>query len=376
MSSSAREPPRPAACDSCVRRSWLFAALSPVLDFWARDRGRLLELLALEDEQLLQAVGGRRRTELRSAYERVQPGELRSERYDDAVCRHDQRYPRALRSAAAPRMLHVRGGAGRLAEITAVPVVAVVGSRQASDYGIEMAKSLARGLAATGVTVTNALGDGIAAAAHAGALEVEGRTVAVMDGGLDVACPARRRPLYERVALRGCVASELPRGCDGRRWGPLGSARIVAELAQLTIVVEASQDPRELAGAGFAEALGRTVAAVPGRVTSRQSTGANALLMAGARLVRGPQDALELLDPLTTAEAITEPENVRPMVLAPRLQATLERVGAGWDTPEKLTDEGANAWDVLLALSELELMGLLARGDGGRYVPRSGIHQG
>jgi DNA processing protein len=267
-------------------------------------------------------------------------------------------------------MLHVGGAVDRLAELTAGPVVAIVGSRRATDYGVEMAKSLARGLAAGGVTVTGGLTDGIAISAHAGALEARGGSVAVLPGGLDVGCPARRRSLCERVTRSGCAVSELPRDCAPRRWGQAASERIVAGLSTLTVVVEADEDPAELAGARLAQALGRTVAAVPGRVTSRASRGAHALLMAGARLVRGPADVLELLFDGASGAAAPAPART---ALEPRLRRIFERVGEGVDTPEKLVGDAPHASDALLALSELELLGLLARGDGGRYVPRDAL---
>ena len=185
-------------------------------------------------------------------------------------------------------MLNVEGGASRLAELITAPTVAIVGSSRASDYGVEMAKSLARGLAASGVTVAGGLRDGIEVAAHAGALEVNGATVAVLPGGLDTGPPAKRRSLYERLRNRGCAVAELPRGSEARRWGQVASQRIVVRLAQLVVVVEAREHPGDLAGARIARALGRPLAAIPGRVTSPASSGTNALLLNGAHLVRGP----------------------------------------------------------------------------------------
>src|SRR4029077_20060916 len=215
---------------------------------------------------------------------------------------------------------------------------------------------------------SDGLADGIAAAAQTGALELDAKTIVVMSGGVDVVAPAKRRPLYERVARRGCAVAELPCGSPARRWGAAASARILASLAAVTVVVEAEENPGELAVARIAQALGRTVAAVPGRVSSPASRGTHALLLGGARLVRRPADVLELLyeagASATTTASVTEPE------LAPRLKATLEMVGMGRDTPEQLIGANGDAGEVLLALSELELMGLLARGDGGRYVPR------
>jgi DNA processing protein len=377
MSPSARKQLRTeGACVSCLRRSWLLSALSGPLEYCARDRSRLIELLALADDELLAAVAGSRIAELKARYKRFPTGERAHDLHAQSVCRHRRGYPQALNGPAAPHMLDVAGAAGRLATLAEAPVVAILGSRAPSDYGIEMARSLARGLTASGVTVAAELSDGIAIAAHTGALDAGGGTVAVMGGGLDVSCPARRRSLYERIKRHGCAVSELPRDCRGRRWGRLASERIVVELAALLIVVEAEQTSEDLAGARIARAVGRAVAAIPGRVTSPLSRGTHSLLMDGVNLVRGPRDVLELLYRIGASrpDGRVSPEpragSEPHAALEPRLKATLEQVGTGYDTPDKLTRAGLDCAEVLLALSELELMGLLARGDGGRYVPR------
>jgi DNA processing protein len=364
------------ACEACLRRSWLLAELGGPLDFCARDRARLLELLALTDDALLVAVAGRRATELRGAYERFDPDALRGASRLQSTCRHRRSYPRALAGRAAPHMLSVLGGAERLARLTQAPVVAILGSSAPSDYGRETARSLARGLSASGVTVTAGLGDGIAAAAHAGALEASGASVAVLAGGLERPCPPRRRGLYARIAHAGCAVSELPADCSGRRWGQRASERIVVELAQLSVTVEAKQTPTDLAAAELARALGRPVAAIPGRVTSPLSRGTLALLIDGASLVRGAQDVLELLSGLGGGNAgvhrsqLPGGEDTRLRAsLPPAMKTVLERVGAGYDSPDKLALAGVDSAKALLALSELELAGLLVRGDSGRYLP-------
>jgi DNA processing protein len=343
--------------------------VSTTLEYSCRDRERLIELLTLSDEDLLQALGGRRRAEIAALYAHFDREDVCRAQGIEMVCRHDRFYPPVLKGPGSPQMLNVAGGVKRLEELTAAPTVAIIGSIRATDYGMEMAKGLARGLAASGVTVTSGLSDGIAVAALAGALEVAGRTVAVMPGGLDVACPARRRSLFERVKGNGCGVAELPCGCEPRLWGRAASERILARLAGLTVVVEAQDSPGELAGARIAKALGRTVAAVPGRVTSPASSGTHALLIDGAHLVRGPADALELLCG-PDAPATSPPRDARA-ALEPRLRSVLDRVGEGRDTPDRLTAAGEDSGELLLALSELELLGLLARGDGGRYVPRN-----
>jgi DNA processing protein len=359
------------ACASCLRRGWLLARLSAGLDRRACDLDRLMALLALDDEELLRALAGSRRATLEADYGAFDPQNARRARGVEALCVHDRGYPGALRHPAAPRMLHVQGGVERLAKLASAPLVAIVGSARATDYGMETARTLARGLAACGVTVLNGSMDGIAVAAQAGVLEGGGRGLSVVGGGLDVAHPARRRALHARLIEHGCAVSELPCGCDGRRWGPVAAERITARLAQLVVVVEAREDPRELAPALIARQLGRIVAAIPGRVTSSASSGTHALLIDGARLVRGPADVLELLHPrCPPAPSLRREETAR---LTAPLREVLELVGAGRDTPGKLIDGTHDAAEVLLALSQLELMGLLARGDGGRYLPLSPI---
>jgi DNA processing protein len=366
MSGPATDPPPVGACSDCLRRSWLLARLSAALDYSCGRPASLIGLLALDDQALIDALAGTRRASLRSRYERFDAHEIDLGGRAGTVCRHDRRYPRALDEAGAPPMLHVLGGAARLGELAARPTVAIIGTPRASDHGMQMTTSLACGLAACGITVLSGLADGIPVAAHGGVLEAGGAAVAVIGGPLDRARPVRRRSLVKQLMVDGCIVSELPEGSEGRRWGPVAAERIIARLAHLTVVVEADVSPRELLGATIVRALGGTVAAFPGRVTSPVSRGTNALLMDGAHLVRGPEDVLELL-PDGPREATVADRTV-PTRLEPRLAKVLERVGAGTDTPEKLIAGAGDAGEVLLALSELELIGLLTRGDGGRYV--------
>ncbi len=360
-----------AACARCLRRSWLLAQLGGPLDCNCRADGRLIDLLWLGDEQLIDALGGRRRDELRTRYAAFSPCELAQRARVGQICRHDRRYPPALQDAIAPAALFVTDDAQRLARLTATPVIAIVGTTRATDYGIELAGGLARGLAASGLTIVAELADGIARAALEGSVEGRGTAIAVLSGGVDLPPPARRRELLRRVEHDGAAVSELPCATAPRRWSRAAGVRIVAGLAELTVVVEADDTPRELAAARVAASLDRKVAAVPGRVTSRASCGCNALLRDDARLVR---DAADVLDLLGGADAQAgEARGTAPSpddCLEPRLREMLQRVGSGEDTPQKLMRVGGDAGELLQALSELELLGLLARGEGGRYVPR------
>jgi DNA processing protein len=359
------------ACEACVRRSWLLAALAPSLDYVALDRDRMMALLALEADQLIRELGGRRRAQLQYSYERLQASEVPRGRGVGALCVHCDSYPRALSFSAAPRMLYLAGGQGRTKALAVAPAVAIVGTAHATDYGVQTASSLARGLAISGVSIVCACARGIGLAVLSGATEIGGNVVCVMPGGIDVSCPAALRSPLRRALVRGCAVAELPSGVRARRWGAPASERTIAGLAALILVVEAEDNRRSLRAAAIASSLGRALAAVPGRVTTLQASGPNALLAAGASLVRDTADVIALLGEAAPTRPL--PGGRRPSELSPRLRTVLEGVGAGRDTPEKLARSGHRLQEALLALSELELMGLLARGDGGRYVPRNGV---
>ncbi|HEV2973763.1 MAG TPA: DNA-processing protein DprA [Solirubrobacteraceae bacterium] len=371
------------ACADCLRRSWLLAELGAVLDCNCRADARLLELLELDDRALIAALGGRRRAALEqrhATYRRPPAGPSGSGSTRAplgaadvaSVCRHDTRYPPGALAARGLGALHVLGGLERLQALAAEPVVAFVGRASASDYGVAVAASLARGLAAAGVVVASGLAGGIGPAALAGALELGAPTLGVIAGGLDTGAPARQRVLRERLTRAGCALAELPCGSPRRRSAVLGGERLLAALADVALVVESEQSPNALAGARVARSLGRAVAAVPGRVGSRGARGPHALLREDARLVTCASDVLDLLCDADRRDVVLR-ERHRPNRydgLDPALRHVLERVGAGADTPGRLLDRGHDAGELLRALGELELMGLLARGDGGRYVQR------
>ena len=155
-----------------------------------------------------------------------------------------------------------------------------------------------------------------------------------------------------------------------RRWSAQAAERILASLACVALVVEADDDAFELAGARIAQTLGRRVAAVPGRITSRASHGPHALLRDGASIVQCAEDVLDLLLDADRPAGERRERTQTYAGLEPRLREVLERVGAGADTVGRLLATGAEHGALLQALGELELTGLLARGDGGRYVPR------
>ena len=357
-------------CAGCLRRSWLLGQLIVPLDYCARDRTRLLDALELDDRELLAALAGRRRDELRARLRQQRgrnpsPSAASEGGRPAAVCCHDAHYPERLRRRPAPRLLFTSAGVDRLSELTAGPVVAIVGSIRPSDYGAEMARALARGLAAAGVAVAVVARRGIAAAAGAGVEELGAGLLAVAIGGLD--CPDACVPGSPgaRSAVR-CTVAELPRQTRGRTFGQIAAQRTLVALADTVLCVEA-RGCRELLEARLARSWGVRLAAVPGRVTSPGGEGPNALLRDGATLVRCPEDVLEVLAPLTGS---VEGMYGQAPVLDARLRGVLERVGSGLDTAERICAERRDPGATLLALSELELLGLLGRGEAGRYVVR------
>lgn len=357
------------ACDPCLRRTDLIAALGGTIDVQWRTRAARSEILGLADETLLALArtGEARRRydafDAAAARERIAAAGLA------ARCRCSAAYPAALRELPdPPAMLHIGGDPDLLGDGDAV---AVVGARRASTYGLEIARALGRSLAAAGVPVISGMALGVDSVAHAGALERGGPSVAVLGGGADVAYPAAKRGLHADLLGRGCVVSELPPGFDAFRWCFPARNRIIAGLAAVTVVVEAAERSGSLITADFAAELGRPVGAVPGQVTSRLAAGTNALLHSGAALVRDGADVLDLVfaDGRGASRPRPGPVAAEPAeALDPELRRLLDAVeqGAGSLATLATTPEAARA--AIRGLTQLELRGLVRREFGGRYV--------
>ncbi|HEX5924334.1 MAG TPA: DNA-processing protein DprA [Baekduia sp.] len=374
-------------CAACLRRTWLLSKVAGGLEVAHSRRRPIRSVLALEDDALINAVGGG--TGLREQLASVNPSELLASAVDaglEVLCRHSAGYPtRLLDDTAPPAALFIRGagdararlarlvGDVHIAEDDPRAAVAIVGTRRASPEGLEVARTLGRGLAGAKVTVVSGLALGVDSAAHAGAVEVCGPTVAVLGGGADVPYPTRKAGLYEAIiAAGGVVISEMPPGFRAFRWNFPARNRIIAALAPATIVVEAAERSGSLITAELALDLGRDVAAVPGPVSSWRSRGTNALLRDGATLVRDVRDALALVLGIEGAAAALEraaSETVAPpTTLAPELRALLAAVEDGRNSIGSLASDPAGAAIVSAGIAELELLGLVRRVSGGRVL--------
>jgi DNA processing protein len=353
------------ACDSCTARSWLLNRLGGYLE---HARGRIDTVLELDDGQLIDAVAGPHREHIRRELERLDLQAARDRIAAagiETICRCRRRYPARLRALLSPpAVLHVAGGLERFLELAGEDPVAIVGARRATAYGLEVARSLGRGLARSGVIVISGMALGIDSAAHAGALGAGMRTVAVLPGSADRPYPASRRGLHRQVVASGAAVSELPPGARVWRWTFPARNRIIAALAASTVAVQAGSRSGSLLTVGFARSLGRPVGAVPGQITSPQSAGTNALLTHGAYIVRGSQDILDQLYGAGARAAVAE----RRAEVSREARALLSAIAEGRDTEGALAGAGLSAADGLAALASLELEGYLSRGAGGRYT--------
>ena len=204
----------------------------------------------------------------------------------------DEAYPALLKQIFDPPvLLYVRGNV----EALNTPALAIVGSRDSSLYGRRMASGLGRDIAAAGVTVVSGLARGIDTAAHEGALEADGRTVAVLAGGLAGVYPPENVQLAETIVRRGALVSEYPLRMQPQAGFFPVRNRIISGLSRGVLVVEANRKSGALITADAALEQGRDVFAVPANADSAKSAGSNRLLKQGAKFVTEAIDVLEEL---------------------------------------------------------------------------------
>jgi DNA processing protein len=225
----------------------------------------------------------------------------------DLLLLDDGVYPALLREIHDPPLvLYVKGA---WAECLEQPCVAIVGSRRCSTYGQNAALMLARDLALRGATVVSGFARGIDAAAHRGALEGNGRTVAVLGTGIDEFYPRDHRKLGEEILARGgALVTQFPLGAPPTAENFPYRNRIISGLSLAVVVVEAAENSGSLITARLAIEQNREVLAVPGNITSRNSFGTNYLIKgAGAKLVQQWQDIAAELPPRIAARLLPPP---------------------------------------------------------------------
>lgn len=272
----------------------------------------------------------------------------------------DTRYPALLSCIPdPPPVLWVNGQI----ECLMLPAVAVVGSRAATPYALQVAERLGGELARRGLVVVSGLARGVDSAAHAGCLAV-GPTVAVLGSGLDRVYPSEHRSLALNISKTGLLVSELGPGAEPlAEHFPLRN-RIISGISLAVVVVEASEKSGSLITAGFATAQGRDVMAVPGSVLSGRNRGSHALLKDGAKVVETADDILEELGWPRKPASQTEPP--KSLILEPLL-AQMD-VGESYSVEQLMVATGAGAPGLLRRLTELELNGLVRSVGAGRFT--------
>lgn len=251
--------------------------------------------------------------------------------------------------------------------------VAIIGSRDHTEYGAVAARLLASGVARRGAVVVSGMARGVDAIAHEAALEAGGGSVGVLGNGFGVVYPAANRALYARMLREGCLLTEFPPGERPHAGAFPRRNRLISGLAMATVVVEAAPPSGALQTADCALEQGRTVLAVPGPITSPTSVGPNRLIQQGAKPALAPADVLEEIGLPTPA-----PDNERDRVHERRSRAaappddltSLQRtlwdalVAAPCHVDALVKVGGGDAAGVLTALTELELRGVVAQKPG------------
>ena len=277
-------------------------------------------------------------------------------------------YPARLRTIAdPPPFLYVKGNI-----LTADDkAVAIVGSRSASEYGRRVARDLARGLASLGFTVVSGMARGIDGSAHESALQAGGRTFAVLGSGVERAYPPEHEILYRRISESGAVISELPIGTRPMAFNFPARNRLISGLSLGVVVVEATEKSGSLITATLAVEQGREVFAVPGEVGSSRSRGAHRLIRQGAKLVESVDDIIEEIAPQLLDRSGGAAQRA-PRLLPQNASDAARKIFALLQEDSLQIDQviertGMSAAQVLEALLELELQGLLRQSPGKIY---------
>ena len=299
----------------------------------------------------------------------------------------DARYPRALREIYDPPiLLFARGRVELLQSVT----LGVVGTRRPTPYGLAVAERLSADLAHAGLTIASGMARGIDSAAHKGALAAGGATIAVLGCGADVVYPSENRKLAAEIAAKGLIVSEFPMGATAFPQNFPIRNRIISGVSAGVLVVEGAQYSGSAITAKLALDQGREVFAVPGNITSKPSWGPNLLIKQGAKLVQDWNDVIAELSAESRRHLINEGrkriEGEQGAAGAPGQASLLDdpasELGAAArkalqtlqvdaaihldDLLEKVED--ASASEMIAALFELEMLGLVKQLPGKNFV--------
>jgi DNA processing protein len=276
----------------------------------------------------------------------------------------DPDYPQILRQIVDPPALIY--GYGDLPE---GPALAIVGTRHPKDFGKAFTEQLAQELVAAGLVIISGLARGIDTAAHRGALNGGGKTLAILGCGIDQVYPPENATLYRQIIEQGTLISEYPPGSEPLPGHFPGRNRIISGLSKGTLVIEASRDSGSLITAEFALEQGREVMAVPGGIDRKTSYGPNILIKQGAHPITEATDILEILGVHRNSKKSLPNARDTVLQLPGQTGAVLSKLDL---TPrhcdELASESGLTAMELSAILLHLELQGYAEKLPGGRYI--------
>ena len=277
----------------------------------------------------------------------------------------DQLYPPLLKSISDPPLLLYYQG--DIATLEANLILAVVGTRKASAYGVQMCRKTLAPVCEKGVVIISGLALGIDTVAHQTALETGTKTIAVLASGLETIYPSANKALSERIAKNGLLLSEYDPGSKIERWNFPDRNRIISALAEAVYVVEGGIDSGALLTAQYAREQGRPVFALPGNINQPHAQGPNLLIKQGAELISGADDLLKLLKLEQQPSEQTE--------LFPTLDPDEQSLYNLFRTEQQelsfdnlLLKTGLSFGKLSILLLNLELKGLIAKSSGNSFI--------
>lgn len=245
--------------------------------------------------------------------------------------------------------------------------IAIVGTRRATLYGLQQSEKLAYDLALRGITIVSGMARGIDTAAHRGALKAKGRTIAVMGSGHGTIYPSENKKLYAEISQSGAVISEFSQEVTPWPTNFPKRNRIISGMSKGVVVIEAPKKSGALITADFALRQGREVFAMPGNINSINSTGANALIKEGAKLVESAEDILEELERVLD---IRDKEESRPLpVLSPEEKTVFDILNDAAKPIDEISDvSGMPSGEISKILLKLELKKVIKTLPGSNFV--------
>lgn len=378
------------------RAYWLawsqISGLGPVTLKRLQQRFDLLSRAWTADSQALATVEGIGTQTLRriEKYRRsMEPSVLLTQHLQDnphVWSMAEDLYPRMLAEVAdPPPLLYYRGHVQPEENHGHTPLVAMVGTREPSEYAKRWTRKIAYALAQRGITVVSGMAEGIDTQAHLGCLEGGGRTIAILGTGVDMIYPPRNQGLYHRIQEQGLVISEYPAGTQPHRAHFPKRNRIVAGLCRAVLVMEAPTKSGALITAYQANEYGRDIYVLPGSLDNPRAMGCLGLVQRGAQLILGIGQLLNQLGaipPLPAATTTASPE-ISPSL--PAIQAEIlktiqqlcQQSGDGsvpFDLIVQSVDKSAG--EVSGEILQLELQGFVSQLPGMRYAPQSSPSSG